>query len=478
MVNGVRVRLTLWYVAVFGVLLAGFSVFVYVVLSQILYSRLDQSLLRAAQFAAGEFRGEVAEHEGNAASGAAQALTELRLPGIYVAVFDGGKMLASSLDGDQQLVFPKEVLAGTTPADRSALLTIPGYGKEGSRVAIISTRAEGREYLLAAAEPLHDLAEPLESVGRIFYFGFPAFRLFAGIGGFILAKKSLAPFVAMSNQAERISARNLHERLRVANKNDELRHLARVFNDLLSRLDGSFESMREFMADASHELRTPLSIIRGEAEVALTQDRDAPEYKEALAIIQDEAKRLSRIVDDMMALARADAGQRPLQIKELYLNDLIEECCKAASVLTVCRGLALRIEPMSDVAFRGDEDLLRRMVLNLVDNAIKYTSSGGTISVGLVCEPETVRIVVSDTGIGVPADQAPHIFERFYRVDKSRSRADGGSGLGLAIAKWVAEAHRGSIELASCPGEGSRFTVSLPIQNSQVGMVLSPSLPG
>ena len=460
MVSTVRVRLTLWYVVVFGLLLAGFSAFVYVVLSRTLYARLDQSLLNAAQVVSGEFRSEVAENEGGAAEGAAQVLTELHLPGTYFAIFDGEQLLASNLDWNQ--VSARELLSSTATDDPTIFRTVRGYGEEGARVAIIPAPAGDKAYLVAAAEPLHSLVEQLESIRRIFYLGFPAALLVAGIGGFILAKKSLAPVVAMSNQAERISARNLHERLSIGNNRDELGHLARVFNDLLSRLDGSFESMREFIADASHELRTPLSIIRGEADVALSQDRDATEYRDALAIIQDEAKRLSRIVDDMMALARADAGQRPLQIEEFYLNDLVEECCKAATVLTVREGVTLTVEPAADIAFRGDEDLLRRMFMNLLDNAIKYTPAGGSVSVELACEPSSVKIIVSDTGIGIPADQVPHIFERFYRVDKARSRADGGSGLGLAIAKWVAEAHRGSIDLISRSGHGSKFTVSLP----------------
>ena len=150
-----------------------------------------------------------------------------------------------------------------------------------------------------------------------------------------------------------------------------------------------------------------------------------------------------------------------LQIEEFYLNDLVEECCRAATVLTVERNI-VTLAPTADIPFRGDEELLRRMLLNLLDNAIKYTPSGGSVSVELAREPANVKIIVSDTGIGIPADDAPHVFERFYRVDKARSRADGGSGLGLAIAKWVAEAHKGSIKLVSSPGHGSTFTVSLP----------------
>ena len=460
MLNTVRVRLTAWYVVAFGLLLAAFSAFVYLVLSQSLYSRLDQSLSRATEIVAGEFRSEVLEHNGNAATGAAQTLSELVLPGIYVAIFDGKQLLVSNFDGDQ--LSAHDLLGSIHPTGQATFHTLKSHGEKGVRVAVIPTHAGGKEYLITVGESLDSLVAQLESIRRIFYLGFPASLLAAGLGGFVLAKKSLAPVVAMSIQAESISARNLDERLSIGNTKDELGHLAGVFNELLSRLDGSFRAMREFIADASHELRTPLAIIRGEADVALSQERESTEYKDALAIIQDEAKRLSRVVDDMMALARADAGQRRLRIDEFYLNDLVEECCRAATVLTVREGVTLTLKPMSDIAFSGDVDLLRRMFMNLLDNAIKYTSSGGSISVEVEREPENLKIIVSDTGIGIPADQAPHVFERFYRVDKARSRADGGSGLGLAIAKWVAEAHKGSIDLVSSPGQGSKFTVSLP----------------
>jgi len=457
----VRVRLTAWYVFVFGILLVGFSGFVYLVLSRTLYRQLDQSLLNSAQVVAGEFRSEMAENDGDPASSATQTLTELHVPGIDVSIFDGGQLLASS--SEQDSLSPQVLSFSRGTNQLPAFATIHDYGEEGARLVTVSVNVGGRDFLIAAAEPLHELVEQLESIRRILYLGFPAGLLVAAIGGFILARKSLAPVVAMSNQAEHISDRNLHERLNViGNDSDELGQLARVFNALLSRLDASFDGMRKFTADASHELRTPLSIIRGEADVALSRDRDPVEYREALTIIQDEAERLSRIVDDMMALARADVGQRPLQIEEFYLNDLVEECCKAATVLTVREGVSLTFDPTSDIPFRGDQHLVRRMFLNLLDNAIKYTPGGGCVSVELASEPAAVKIIVSDTGIGIPADQVPHIFERFYRADNVRSRANGGSGLGLAIAKWVAEAHKGSIELVSSPGHGSKFTVSLP----------------
>jgi heavy metal sensor kinase len=439
----------------------------YQVLARNLYARLDQSLTDTAGVVVGEFQSEIEENKGATDVSAVQALNELQLRGVYLAIFDEeGNVLASNPDWDN---LPAAARNYRGIASEPQLFTVKGLDDAGVRVAVVPLSSGAKVYSIAAGASLRNIINQLRYIRRTLYLGFPASLLIAGIGGFLLAKKSLAPVVAMANQADRISANNLHERLHVGQQNDELHQLARVFNDLLARLDGSFESMRGFVADASHELRTPLAIIRGEADVALSEDREPSEYRDSLVIIQDEAKRVSRIVDDMMALARADAGQRQLRVEEFYLNDLVEECCKAATVLTVSKGVSLTTIPMPDISFRGDQDLLRRMLLNLLDNAIKYTPTGGSVSVAVECEQACVRVIVADTGIGIATTHAEHVFDRFYRVDKARSRADGGTGLGLAIAKWVAEAHNGSIELSSRPGQGSTFTVSLPRWGLGVG---------
>jgi signal transduction histidine kinase len=220
--------------------------------------------------------------------------------------------------------------------------------------------------------------------------------------------------------------------------------------------------MREFMADASHELRTPLAIVRAEAEVSLEQDRSVFDYKQSMNIIRDQSKRMTRIVSDMLALARADAGQQKLRAQELYLNDVVEECCNAAQALALTRGVQLSFENGEDVSFRGDEELLKRMALNLLDNAIHYTPPGGSVSVRLQTDTSAVRLIITDTGIGIAPESISRIFDRFYRVDSSRARSDGGSGLGLSIVKLAAEAHKGCVELSSQLGAGSTFTVSLP----------------
>jgi signal transduction histidine kinase len=178
--------------------------------------------------------------------------------------------------------------------------------------------------------------------------------------------------------------------------------------------------------------------------------------------VLDESRRLSRLVDDLLNLARADAGRVKLRVEEFYLNDLLAECCRSAQTLAGARRVALECRPAVDVAFRGDEELVRRMVMNLIDNAIRYTPEAGRVSVSLEARNGGVAIRVADTGAGIAPEAVPHVFERFYRGDKARSRQDGGFGLGLAIVKWVAESHNGGVELASTPGAGSTFTVTLP----------------
>jgi len=454
--------MTLWYLLVFGFLLVGFSLLVYSALSRSIYSRLDQALINSAETAASLFRTEIAENQGDATGAATETLNELKIRDVRVAFFQGKTLLATNYPAGQTPIVPENAARAAAATLEPVLVTVEAFGEEGGRLAILRLNDGATDYFIALSQPLHETAEQLEAFARVFYLAVPAALLLAGAGGLLLARKSLAPVAAMSEQAARISAENLSERLVVANPQDELGGLATVLNSLLSRLDRSFENLRQFTADASHELRTPLSIVRGEAEVALSQERDGAEYRESLAIIEDEAKRLSRIVDDMLALARADDGQQQVNVERFYLNDLVDDCVRSAQNLALGKKVSLVQEPAPDTVFLGDEGLLRRMIDNLLDNAVKYTPAGGQVSIKLASDEASVQITVSDTGIGIPADCASEVFERFYRVDRARSRSASGSGLGLAIAKWAAEAHGGSIALDSTPGEGSTFTVSLP----------------
>lgn len=255
--------------------------------------------------------------------------------------------------------------------------------------------------------------------------------------GWFLARQGLAPVTAMARSARQIGAGSLDQQLPVVNPRDELGQLATTFNDLLARLNSAFEDQRRFMADASHELRNPLSVISTAAGVTLKKEHRAEEeYREALQMIAEQTRRLSRIVNDMFMLARADAGQYPLRRRTLYLNDLLEEVARTGAVLASDRRASVKLTNLPEAVFHGDEDLLRQMLLNLVDNAVKFTPSDGAVTLSLERRNDEYLLSVADAGPGVPAEARHHIFERFYRADRARTRAeDSSAGLGLAIAR-------------------------------------------
>src|SRR5258708_4645073 len=291
----------------------------------------------------------------------------------------------------------------------------------------------------------------------------------ASWGGYLCGRKGLRPVVTMGEQAAQIGASNLNSRIPVPQNNLELGRLAIIFNDLLARLDQSFGQQKRFMADASHELRTPVAVICGESEVALSRPtRETEEYRESLTIVHDEGRRLTRMVEELFMLARADAGEYPLVLADFYLDESMNECVRSVRSLAGQKNLQIRYEPPEkEIAFRGDESLIRRMVLNLLHNAIKYTQENGQVSVSVKADRNQCEIVVSDTGHGIPEDAQPHIFDRFFRVDKARSREESlngtGAGLGLSIAKWAAKLHGGRIVLDHSDASGTTFIIWLPI---------------
>jgi heavy metal sensor kinase len=448
-IRSFRFRLTAWYLGFFALLFALFSIFLYGVLGRSLQARLDETLLAETNTLEALFRDEVEEVHGDVPKAASEVVGDMRVRNT-IGIFSESAMLASNGEiGD---------IPGLRDAAEGARIVPPAH----ARAAVRPTTIRGARFYIVAIESLDGIGANLEAVRRILLFGLPLVLAMAGIGGYLLASRSLRPLEWMAEQAHRISGNNLHLRLEVGNAVEELEVLTSSFNELLARLDQSFEAMRRFVADASHELRTPLAVIRGEADVALSHERNSAEYRESLAVILDESRRLSRLVDDLLNLARADGGRVKLQIREFYFNDLLAECCRSVQALATARSIVVECRTGGDIPFSGDEELLRRLVINLLDNAIRYTPAGGRVTATLDAEERGVRLRISDTGIGIPPEAVPHVFERFFRADKARSRADGGFGLGLSIVKWIAESHNGAVELDSRPAEGSTFTVTLP----------------
>ena len=481
MLDSVRVRLTLWYTAVLTLVLIALSTITYFIFWRSTLQRTDVNLAELSEAFLTTLDAETKDQSGpDSLRLAGQvAITEHRFRDHVFAIFDeAGNIVVSSQDvppasATVPLSSPsfQRFLDASTRTDR--LFGKVNGGRHGYRGFARHFSALGKTYTLVILQSLHAQQEMLEEVTATFAWVIPIAIVLASVGGYFLARKSLAPVVAMSSQAGRIGAANLHERLVVQNDRDELGHLAQSFNSLLDRLNQSFERQRRFMADASHELRTPVAILRGEAEVALSQQtRSLEEYRESLGVLHQEAERLTHIVEDLFTLTRADAGQYPLQPRDFYLDELIVECVHSARTLALAKKICLNLEEASESPIHADESLLRRMVLNLLDNAIKYTPQVGRVTLTCRREGKEYAVSITDTGGGIPADLQPRIFERFFRADKARSRAEndgGGAGLGLSISRWIAEAHHGRLELTRSDSAGSTFTAYLPAEAAPSG---------
>jgi len=459
MFYSVRTRLTLWYAGVLAMSLVAFALVIYYAAARSFHERQDESLRSTAHTVASAYVEEIGEaHSLNKA--AEVVLLELTFPDRYVQIIDSnGQTIGASKNGTV-LTIPPPVLSQSRERN-AGFATI-----DGLRVAVVPVSTDRNLGFAAVAERLSVLEEGLGQLRRDFFAGVPLVLLLASLGGYFLARKSLAPITSMNAQTQRISAESLSSRLDVTNPRDELGRFATTINDLLARLENSFNEQQRFIADASHELRTPLAVLRGETEVALGKTRTVKEYQESLTLIQEEAERLSRIVEDLFILARQPIQLPTALIEEsVSLTKVVADCARAAQVLADRKGVRLKLQNDSpSIALNADEELLKRMILNLLDNAVKYTPEGGEILLTLARQNGNAEIVVRDTGIGIPATDQQRVFDRFYRVDKARSRALGGAGLGLSIARCIVEAHRGKITIESIPRNGSTFTVSLPLK--------------
>jgi heavy metal sensor kinase len=294
----------------------------------------------------------------------------------------------------------------------------------------------------------------------------------AGLGGYALARKALAPIDAMTSQTQKISAERLSERLSIENPDDELGKLASVLNAMLGRLQAAFDQLRRFTADASHELRTPLTAIRSVGEVAL-QDQTIPsEYRDVMGSMLEEVDQLTRLSESLLELSRADAGHVHLQRTDIALLNVAQEAHSMVEVLAEEKDQTIEITGDANIFVSADRLLLRQAIANLLDNAIKYSPTNSRITIQvLLGTKNTARLDISDEGPGIPVEHRSHIFDRFYRIDQARSRELGGVGLGLSITRWVVEAHGGEISLSSQEGQGATFRVSLPVAS-----VVSPML--
>jgi heavy metal sensor kinase len=445
-----RARLTVWYTVVLVVVLFAGGAGVWWMQGRIGIRRVDSELADVNATIVRIIGNELQEHEPvrAAATEAAETIADRNLA---VAVFDpSGELLASRATGID--------LRDLGNVSLSSAWTKTGVGGAW-RLRSQVERIGPSSVQVVLARPLADLDRENRELMEAMVIGIPIVLALAAAGGWWLASIGLAPISAMAARAVQLplgGAEDLGEPGRL----DELGQLTVAFNGLVARLRTALRTQRQFMADASHELRTPVSIIRSASDVALDRDhREEDEYRDTLGIVSDQASRLGQLVADMLVLARADSGGYPIRATDLDLSEVVDDCRRAVRVLAEERGVKIQSNVMSETPVHGDEDLLRRLVINLLSNAIEYSPAGGSVSIGVQPGQSAVSIRVADSGPGIAEADRARIFDRFVRLDEARSGK--GTGLGLAIARWIAEAHGGTLVLESSGPGGSTFCAKL-----------------
>jgi signal transduction histidine kinase len=448
----IRARVALWYSAfVVGILLL-VAIAISGVYEHIGRARIDADLGSALQMLDGVVIHELAENAdlSEAASG---ALDELELPGVGMAVLaPSGSVLATAAPG-------------VVPLTADELRREPAVGRprtlHPSHVRIAaSPRTHGTDrYVVVVWTSLGPFEREGSVLRNTMLISIPIAAVLAMVGGWLLARRVLRPLTAMAADATAIDHQQLDRRLAVSGSGDELGQLAVAFNAVLERLAGVVQAQRQFMADASHELRTPVSIARTAAQVTLGGGTASDgEYRESLEIIADQMQRVTRMVDDMFLLALADLQARPLDRHDFYLNEVVTDCARAARVLATARDVAIETDiGPADVAATGDEGLVRQMVMNLLDNAIRHAPVHGRVTVGLTETNGVVEFAVEDSGPGIPAGAQHRVFDRFVRLDAGGP----GAGLGLSIAKWIAEQHGWQLRVDGRGATSSRFVLTV-----------------
>lgn len=407
----------------------------------------------------------------------AQNVNQLNLKDQYFEVLDPqGRVLQAS----------KNLQGGTLrlPADRlkvsaPTFLVIPNHrtGALPLRAALIPYQVGNNSYVLALAVPNREVKEVLEIFGQIMAVFLPLSLLLTAILSTWYVKRSLAPITALTQHARRMTeilkseTRELWTALPVDRPDDELGHLADTFNQLFSQIDIALRQLRQFVTDASHELRTPLSVLRGETELVLSEQRSAPEYERTLQVIDSELKKLTRIVEGLFTISMADAGQLHVLREPVYLNEIVEEACLLASSRAQSKNIAIIRKFERDIPFEGDEAFLRQLFLVFLDNAVKYSHPDTSVRVSVEIEPSLVRVKFADSGIGISESDMSRIFERFYRATPRSNGETQSGGLGLAIAKAIVRAHGGCVDCESSLGQGSTFTVNLPSNFSEIPLM-------
>ncbi len=454
----IRVRLTAWYFLVLCLAFGMFSFLAFFEVRGSIHSAVDEGLRdRAAdirellerQSSPEHVKHELAEGSSVRGEGDILQIAETRGEWAYSSV--------SALRYGLQMVGP------TRRSEKFQFSTV--YSKHMPlRILNGQLRIADKAYDVQIGAPMDDFYDAVNRFRLVLLFSVPVLVVVASAGGYWLSRKAVAPVGEIARAAQSISERELSKRLPILQTGDELQSLSETLNEMFARLERAFKRVTQFTADASHELRTPIALMRTRTEVALRKQRSEADYRETLLRIHQELERTSALIENLMTLARADSGSEALQVAPTNLNELLLEISETARLLAEGKSIQYDQQlPETQLCVGGNTPSLRRLFLILIDNAVKYTSRGGRISVVLHTRDGAAVTEISDTGVGISSADLPHIFERFYRADTSRSRESGGTGLGLSIAQWIAEAHQGKISVASTVGEGSVFLVQIPL---------------
>jgi len=458
-IHSIKFRFTVWYLIVLAILLGSLSAGVYLYLSRSLYRGLDHSLeLRSRQICSvppvlesiwhGEFQEELGEivmlyfYTGS-------QLVEVSPPGINISL--SHQFIYQAINGRNSLTTIE-----AAEGQRLRLLAVPTH------LGIPGLPLSTQPGALIIGRSTRQIDQALQGLVRTLVIAVPLALAVAAGGGIFLARRALKPVDKIARTAQEIEETDLSQRINV-NTKDELGRLAATLNAMIGRLERAFQRQKQFTSDASHELRAPLAVIEAESSLALQKERPPSDYRQSLETISQESKQMSLLIEQLLTLARADAGKEQWNFAEVNLGRLITNLSADVEILCQEKGLTCQLGQTQDLVIKGDEARLRELFMNLLDNAIRYTPSSGTVSISLRREGQMAVVAVTDTGVGIPAEDIPFIFERFYRVDRSRSRAEGGTGLGLAICRYIAAAHGGKMEVESQVGMGSTFSVWLPL---------------
>ena len=462
--RSLKFQLIGWYAGLLLGLFGLLGVSTYWALRTSLAGSLRENQLRRARQIGQLLREKVQRHEEGAVGREVQARYAPDLNDRFVRItrWDGGLLCLSPSPRSQSFdptALPPPQWSGGVEAARE----VPLLG--GRRMLLAGHPVKmpgGNLYLVEVGAPMDEVQADLRHWLVLLLAMLPIVGAIALGGGCVLVKRALAPVDRISSSAERISSHNLSERLPVPHTGDELERLSVALNHMIERLDAAFQHSRRFVADASHELRTPLTIVRGELESLVTNDQLKAEWGERLGSALEEVDRLAGIVEGLFAISRLDAGEAAAEWVKFDLAQLAASTADQMALLAEDKQIQVTCAGSTGIWVEGDRARLKQVVVNLLDNAIKYTPRGGAVSLSVEAENGKAILEVADNGIGIPADLLPRVFERFFRVDKARSRERGGAGLGLSIVKSICAAHHGQVEVSSEPGRGSRFRVELP----------------